>query len=108
MTRIAPDLHEIEAPSPLLVVDDVSNTGHSIMQTLEVLRRAGGIVVGAGCLVTRGNFQDYGVPFISLAEVHLSAWDESECHLCRENVPVNTKYAHGADYLRKRSAPPAV
>ena len=54
-------------------------------------------------ILTRGNFRDYGVPFISLAEVHLTSWDEADCHLCRDNAPINTRYAHGADYLAQKA-----
>src|ERR671928_232249 len=37
------------------VVDDVANTGLSVRQTVQAVRAAGGQVVGAGVLVTRGN-----------------------------------------------------
>jgi orotate phosphoribosyltransferase len=87
---------------PGLVVDDIVNTGHSIVETLAAVRQAGGVVAGAACLVTRGNVSDVGAPFRWLLEYRLPAWPEADCELCRQGVPVNTKYAHGADFLARR------
>src|SRR3954466_9836884 len=39
----------------VLVVDDIVNSGHSLRQTVEAVRAAGGEVAGAACLVSRGN-----------------------------------------------------
>src|SRR3954451_16234764 len=39
----------------VLVVDDIVNTGLSLRETTEAVRQAGGQVVGAACLVSRGN-----------------------------------------------------
>lgn len=87
---------------PGLVVDDIVNTGHSIMQTLTAVRNAGGVVAGAACLVTRGNVTDIGAPFRYLLECKLPAWPEKDCELCRTGVPVNTRYAHGADFMSRK------
>src|SRR5262245_4359995 len=45
----------VVAGKKVLVVDDIVNTGHSIRQTIEAVRGAGGAVVAAGALVNRGN-----------------------------------------------------
>lgn len=29
----------------------------------------------------------------------IPSWPAADCRLCREGVPVNTQYAHGADFL---------
>jgi orotate phosphoribosyltransferase len=90
----------------VLVVDDIVNTGHSIKQTMEAVRQAKGAVIAAGALVTRGNVSaaDLGVEeFIYLLEYKIPTWSADRCPLCKACVPVNTQYAHGADYLASRT-----
>jgi orotate phosphoribosyltransferase len=86
------------------VVDDVVNTGLSVRQTTDAVRAAGGQVVAAGVLVTRGNATgvDMGVAdFRYLLEYRIPSWPAATCALCRAGVPVNTRYAHGAEYLAR-------
>lgn len=86
----------------VLVVDDITNTGYSIKQTVQLVRDAGGIVSTAATLVTRGNVvaKDLDVEqFIYLLEYKIPAWLEAKCQLCKQHVPVNTKYAHGLEYV---------
>ena len=45
----------------VLIVDDIVNTGLSLRQTGEAVRSAGGQVVGAACLVSRGNVAAAGL-----------------------------------------------
>jgi orotate phosphoribosyltransferase len=90
----------------VLVVDDIVNTGLSLRQTAEAVRRAGGEVVGAACLVTRGNVGAAGLGvgrFADLLEYKIPAWPASECRLCRAGVPINTRFAHGRDYLARQA-----
>lgn len=89
----------------VLVVDDIVNTGLSIRQTIEAVRRAGGDVVAAGTLVNRGNVDAAGLgvqEFVYLLEYKIPAWPAADCELCKRGVPVNTEYAHGADFLAAR------
>jgi orotate phosphoribosyltransferase len=91
----------------VLVVDDIVNTGLSLHQTAEAVRGAGGEVVGAACLVSRGNVGAAGLRverFAYLLEYKIPAWPAAECELCRRRVPINTRYAHGRDYLLGQDA----
>ncbi|BBO30965.1 phosphoribosyltransferase family protein [Lacipirellula parvula] len=86
----------------VLVVDDVVNTGLSVRQTVAAVQAAGGEVVAAAALVHRGNVDAAGlsVPeYRYLMEYDIPDWTAAECPLCRAGVPVNTRYAHGQDYL---------
>jgi orotate phosphoribosyltransferase len=90
----------------VLVVDDIVNTGLSLRQTAEAVRGAGGQVVGAACLVSRGNVDAAGLGvgrFVYLLEYQIPAWPASSCQLCRAGVPVNTRYAHGREYLARQA-----
>jgi orotate phosphoribosyltransferase len=90
----------------VLVVDDIVNTGLSLRQTAEAVRKAGGQVVGGACLVSRGNVDAAGLGlerFVYLLEVKIPAWPAAECELCQAGVPINTRYAHGTDYLARHA-----
>ena len=53
---------QLKSGERVLVVEDIVTTGGSARQVVEVVRRAGGEVVGAGVLVDRsGGHSDYGV-----------------------------------------------
>jgi orotate phosphoribosyltransferase len=90
----------------VLVVDDIVNTGLSLRQTAEAVCGAGGRVVGAACLVSRGNVGAPGLGvdrFAYLLEYRIPAWPASDCRLCRAGVPINTRYAHGREYLARQA-----
>jgi orotate phosphoribosyltransferase len=89
----------------VLVVDDVVNTGLSVRQTVAAVRAAGGNVLGAGALVDRGNVDAaaLGVPeYVYLMEYDIPDWSAAECPLCKAGVAINTRYAHGQDFLDAR------
>ncbi len=93
---------EMVAGRRVLVVDDVVNTGKSVSETVAAARAAGGEVVTAGALCTRGNAAaaDLGCEdFVYLTEVKIPSLPAEDCELCARRVPINTRYAHGADFL---------
>jgi orotate phosphoribosyltransferase len=94
----------VVAGKRVVVVDDVANTGLSVRQTVQAVRAAGGQVVGAGVLVTRGNCAaaDLGVDqWRYLLEYRIPSWPAADCKLCQQGVPINTQYAHGKEYLAR-------
>jgi orotate phosphoribosyltransferase len=113
----APEEHHAEANRPfvirrgydkllagrsVLVVDDVVNTGFSIRGTIEAVRACGGDVRLAAAVCNRNALapEQIGVErLVGLADIKLDSWPREQCPLCREGVPVNTAYAHGADFL---------
>ena len=88
----------------VLVVEDVLTTGGSAKKTVEAVRENGGIVVGVGVLCNRGGvtMQDLAdVPkLVALMEVTLSTWNEADCPLCKQKVPINTDVGKGLDFVR--------
>jgi orotate phosphoribosyltransferase len=98
---------EILAGKRVLVVDDVVNTGESVAETAAAVRGAGGEVTAVGALCTRGNAGPGAVgadDFAYVTEVEIASWPASECDLCKRGVPINTQYAHGADYVAAQAA----
>ena len=93
---------EIVAGHEVLVVDDVINTGFSIGLTIKAVRKAGGTVSSAATWINRGNVYAPKLSvdtFVFIDEVKLPAWPAEECPLCVKNIPVNVRYAHGAEFV---------
>jgi len=74
----------------VLVVEDVITTGKSVKETLEVVKKAGGVVVAAGSLIDRsGGKADFGVPYQSLVTLDVPTYTPDACPLCKTgNTPV--------------------
>ncbi len=73
-----------------LVVEDVITTGKSTKETIEVVKRAGGVVVAAGSLVDRsGGRAELGVPYKSLVTLDVPTYSPDACPMCKAgSVPV--------------------
>ncbi|WP_262394143.1 orotate phosphoribosyltransferase [Youxingia wuxianensis] len=68
-----------------LLVEDVVTTGGSVKEVAQLVKDAGGVVVGIGSIVDRSNGKvDFGVPFRSVYPVDVAAWEEKDCPLCKE------------------------
>jgi orotate phosphoribosyltransferase len=96
---------ELVAGREVLMVDDVVNTGFSFGLTIDAVREAGGTVSAAAVWINRKNVyaHDLGVDtFVFLDEVELPSWPAEECQLCAKGMPVNTQYAHGAEFVAAR------
>ena len=78
----------VGAGERFLVVEDVITTGGSVKEVIEVIRRAGGFVVGAGVLVDRsGGSAEFDVPTASLLRVPAMSFSPEECPLCQQGLP---------------------
>jgi len=79
----------IEKGERVLVVEDVITTGGSTKEVVEVVKNAGGIVVGVGCIIDRSASPIYfGAKFESLAKIKVDTFKEGDCPLCKKNIPV--------------------
>jgi len=68
----------------LLVVEDVITTGKSTRETIEVVKKAGGVAVAAASLVDRsGGKAELGVPYKSLVTLEVPSYTALECPLCK-------------------------
>ncbi len=68
----------------VLVVEDVITTGKSTRETIEVVKKAGGVVIAAGSLVDRsGGKANLGVPYKSLMTLDVPTYTPEACPLCR-------------------------
>jgi orotate phosphoribosyltransferase len=94
-----------------LVVEDILNTGGTAKKVLDAVRTVnigvvGGRVIGLGVLCNRGGSvaQDFArAPLLrSLVDIKLDAWDEADCPLCAQGVPVNTDVGKGREFLARK------
>jgi orotate phosphoribosyltransferase len=74
----------IEPGEKAYVVEDVVTTGGSTKETMEVVLKAGAVVLAAGSLIDRsGGRTDLGVPRVALAVLDVPAFSPEECPLCK-------------------------
>src|SRR3989344_1044334 len=97
---------EIVKGKKVLVVEDLTTTGGSIKKVVDVVRKAGGNVIGAIAIVNRGGVKKEAVGdppvFTSLVTLELDSWDEGECELCKKGIPVNTEIGHGREFVAQQ------
>jgi orotate phosphoribosyltransferase len=74
----------IEPGEKAYVVEDVVTTGGSTRETMDVVLKAGGVVLAAGSLIDRsGGRTDMGVPRVALAVLDVPTFSPEECPLCQ-------------------------
>ncbi|MDR2168403.1 MAG: orotate phosphoribosyltransferase [Clostridiales bacterium] len=77
---------EIPRGARVLVCEDVVTTGGSVREVMEVVRAAGGEVVGIALLVDRsGGAVDFGVKKVAAYTTAIESYEPGDCPLCKEN-----------------------
>lgn len=91
----------------VLVVEDLTTTGGSVKKVVQSVRQAGGNVTAVGVMINRNpkqvNSSFMGTPFFALGEIEVEAYEEQNCPLCKERVPINTTVGHGKKYLANKT-----
>lgn len=73
----------------VLVAEDVITTGGSARETVEVVRHAGGEVVGVAAILDRSNGgARFDVPLRALLARSIETYPPENCPLCREGLPL--------------------
>ncbi len=89
----------------VLVVEDLTTTGGSVLKVVNSVKAAGGNVVAVSVMVNRNTditSDMFDAPFSSLAVLKAEAFDEADCPLCKSGVPINTTVGHGKKYLEAK------
>ncbi len=90
----------------VLVVEDIVTTGGSVKKVINSVDKEGGKVLAACSIVNKDpihiNPDFIGVPYDYLAIVGMDIWDEEDCPLCKEGVPINTTLGHGKKFLESK------
>ncbi|MCK8825318.1 orotate phosphoribosyltransferase [Fuchsiella alkaliacetigena] len=81
---------EINEGDKVLLVEDVTTTGGSVREVIEVVERYGGDLVGVGILVDRsGGEVDFGVQKEALLTMEVETYSPEDCPLCAAGVPID-------------------
>lgn len=90
----------------VLVIEDLANTGGSVKKVVESVTAVGGNVVAVSVMVNRNphdvTSETVGAPLQALAEIQMNTYEEADCPLCKNNVPINTTVGHGKKYLETK------
>lgn len=90
----------------VLVIEDLTTTGISIKKLINAVKKAGGKVVAVCVMVNRDpklvNSKTLGEPFSSLGVLEIPSYNEQDCPLCKNNIPINIKVGHGKKFLEER------
>ena len=80
----------VEKGDRIFAVEDIITTGKSVKESIEVVRGLGATVVGVGCLIDRsgGASGIFDVPLKALGSLRVDSWEEAECPLCKQGLPV--------------------
>lgn len=78
-------VHEAER---VLVVEDITTTGGSVQEVIDVITGAAASVIGVGAIIDRsGGKALFSVPFKALARLEVATFSAVECPLCRKGIP---------------------
>jgi len=80
---------EIKEGEKVLVVEDVTTTGSSVREVINIVKSRQGKVVGVGVLIDRsGGKVDFGIKTKKLLTVDIKTYLPEECPLCKKGIPV--------------------
>jgi len=80
---------EIKDGENVLVVEDVTTSGSSVREVIEIVKSRNGKVVGVGVLIDRsGGKVDFGIKTEKLLTVDIQNYLPEECPLCQKGIPV--------------------
>lgn len=80
---------EIILGEKVLVVEDVTTTGSSVREVMDIVKSREGKVVGVGVLIDRsGGKVDFGIKTEKLLTVDIKTYLPEECPLCKKGIPV--------------------
>lgn len=80
---------ELRPAEPVIVVEDVTTTGGSAKQVVELVRELGAKPIAVGTVIDRScGKADFGLPFFSLVKLELASYQPDDCPLCKEGLPL--------------------
>jgi orotate phosphoribosyltransferase len=80
---------ELQPGEKVLVVEDVTTTGGSARDVVELVKKLGAEPIGVGTIIDRsGGKAKFDVPFISLIQMNLQTYKPEDCPWCKDGIPV--------------------
>lgn len=79
---------EIKEGEKVLVVEDVTTTGSSVREVIDIVKSRKGKVAGVGVLIDRsGGKVNFGVKTEKLLTIDIKTYLPEECPLCKKGIP---------------------
>lgn len=79
---------KIKKGEKVLVVEDVTTTGSSVKEVIDIVKERQGKVVGVGALIDRsGGKIDFGIKTQSLLTLDIKTYLPEVCPLCKKGIP---------------------
>lgn len=72
----------------ILVAEDIVTSGKSVKETVEVVRSAGGEILGVAAIGNRNAGNPFDVPFRALAKFDFPVHQPDACPLCEKGIPL--------------------
>lgn len=74
----------------VIVAEDVVTKGGRVQQTIDLVRKHGGIPVAVAVIADRSSEKpDFGIPFHSLIKLNLPTYEPEDCPLCKQEIPLD-------------------
>ncbi len=93
---------KLVAGKNVLIIEDLTQTGGSVKKVIDSVHKAGGKVSGVCVMVNKDpqiTSATIGVPFSYLAILEVPSYEEADCPLCKQGIPIDTRVGHGKKYL---------
>lgn len=74
----------------VLVVEDVVTTGGSVAEVIDLVRQAGGDVVGVTSIIDRGGKKAFDVDYRPLLRLEVESMEPHDCPQCVAGVPIDS------------------
>lgn len=101
------DYDKLVKNKKVLIVEDLTTTGGSVVKVVKSVKKAGGKVIAVCVMVNRDpenvTSKLVGAPLSYLGIFRAEAFDINKCPLCEKNIPINTVVGHGKKYLETKT-----
>lgn len=99
--------HDLVKGKNILIVEDITATGSSVKKVINTVRKEGGNVLAVCVMVNRDTklvtSETIDAPLYPLEVFEIESYEESDCPMCKKNIPINTKVGHGKKYLEAKN-----
>ncbi|MDI3507856.1 MAG: orotate phosphoribosyltransferase [Clostridiales bacterium] len=80
---------EIPAVARVVVAEDVTTTGGSVKEVIELVKQSQAELAGVAVVVDRSNGNvDFGTKLCAAIAMDIPSYEPSECPLCKDGIPV--------------------
>lgn len=80
----------IEPGENVLICEDVTTTGGSVFELIDIIRKSGAEVAGVGCIIDRSNGKiDFNTKQVSLAKFKVEKYSENELPEWLKEIPTS-------------------